>query len=164
MCPLGPLNLTTKCNWFEKVNPLLSYLKDAFKRYIILPVNISVDEMIVVYSGEFLKLLETYSKLICIVKTDQSSYTLKFTKKPIKEGFKFYVLAFAGYLYDFLLYSYVFQTVLFNKKVDSRFEKLKLCHTSKVVLQLAKSLPYTTFEYTIYLDNFFIKADLLHVL
>ena len=53
MCPLGPLNLTTKCNWFEKVNPLLSYLKDAFKRYIIPPANVSVNEMIAAYSGEF---------------------------------------------------------------------------------------------------------------
>ena len=105
---LGSLNLTTKHNWFEKVNPLLSYLKDAFKRYIILLANILVDEMIIVYSGEFLKLLKTYSKLICIVKTGRSLYTLKFTKKLIKEDFKFYVLTFAGYLYNFLLYSYVF--------------------------------------------------------
>ena len=96
-----------------------------------------------------------------MVKTGRSLHTLKFTKKLIKEGFKFYVLAFASYLYP---YSRVFQTALFNKKVDSGFEKLKLCYTSKVVLQLVQSLSYTTFEYTIYLDNFFVKADLLHVL
>ena len=54
ICPPGPPNLTTKRNWFEKVNPLLLYLKDTFKKYIQPPTNIAIDEMIAAYSGMFL--------------------------------------------------------------------------------------------------------------
>ena len=54
VCPPGPPNLTTKHNWFKKVDPLISYLKDAFKKYIQPPANIAIDEMITAYSGIFL--------------------------------------------------------------------------------------------------------------
>ena len=84
---VSPPSLNTSANqWFMKLSPLYEHLRAAFKRYIFPPQNVSVDEMMVGFSG-------------------RSLHTLKAKHKPIKEGYKIWGLCFHGYTYDFMWYS-----------------------------------------------------------
>jgi hypothetical protein len=78
-------------------------------------VNVSVDEMIILFFG-------------------RSKHTFKTPDKPIKEGYKIFALCEAGYTYNFM----------WSSKTDSygELEKLpELSPTESMVHQLTKKLP-----------------------
>ncbi|KAG0350903.1 hypothetical protein BGX24_007986, partial [Mortierella sp. AD032] len=71
--PLDRSNL-----YFDKVEPLLSHVRDLWKKYYTPRSNVSVDEMIVRFSG-------------------RSAYIVSMKNKPTPEGFKIFSLCDAGY-------------------------------------------------------------------
>ena len=66
-------------------------------------------------------------------------------------------IADSGYVYDFLFYSLKYKTVELQ-----RYETITL--TSSAVLQLAKSLPYDSNKFSIFLDNLFSEPRLFLLL
>ena len=69
-----------------KLSPLFELLRERFKAFVILGQNISVDEMMIPFTG-------------------RSRHTLKMKNKPVGEGFKIWALCDHGFTWDFLFYS-----------------------------------------------------------
>ena len=70
-------------HWFSKIGPLTTKLATDFTKYYIPATNVSVDEMIVRFSG-------------------RSAHTVRMKGKPTPEGYKILALCQAGYTYSFL--------------------------------------------------------------
>jgi hypothetical protein len=66
-------------HWHTKLSPLSNLLRTKFKAYVVLGQNVSFDEMMVPFAG-------------------RSKHTVKMKNKPVKEGFKIWVLCDHGYL------------------------------------------------------------------
>jgi hypothetical protein len=75
--PLGSKHQPSS-QWYMKLSPLFGYLRKRFKAFVILGQNISVDEMMIPFTG-------------------RSRHTLKMKNKPIGEGFKIWALCDHGY-------------------------------------------------------------------
>ena len=73
-------------DWYIKLSLLFEILCQRFKDYYIPAQNVSVDEMMVQFTG-------------------RSKDTIKTPKKPISEGYKLWALCSAGYTWDFLWHS-----------------------------------------------------------
>lgn len=67
----------------DKVEPLLSQVHNASKLYYFPALNVSIDEMMIRFSG-------------------RSAHTVHIKNKPIPKGFKIFSLCDAGYTYAFL--------------------------------------------------------------
>src|SRR4051812_34716049 len=80
--------------YYAKVEPLLSHIHEILKKLYIPSLNISVDEMIVRFSGH-------------------SIHIIRIRGKPTPEGYKIFALCDHGYTYTFLPSSRVKQ----NKEV-----------------------------------------------
>jgi hypothetical protein len=74
-----PTPSLSKSRWHTKLEPLASLLRTKFKAYVVLAQDISFDEMMVTFSG-------------------RSKHILKMKNKPVKEGFKIWVLCDYRYL------------------------------------------------------------------
>lgn len=121
-------------HWYSKVEPLTTKLAQDFARYYIPSSNVSIDEMIVRFSG-------------------RSSHTVRVKGKPTPEGYKIIALCQAGYTYSFLYTSRI-NSIVGVEKING------LTMTSSAVVHLAKTLPFSTHHYNIYMDNYFSNIPL----
>jgi Transposase IS4 len=120
-------------HYFEKLEPLLSHIRDVSKQLYTPASNVSVDEMMVRFSGK-------------------SVHTIRIKNKPIPEGFKILSLCESGYTFTFLPTSRV---------SPSDVEKVNgLNQTGCLVHHLVTQLPYHRFSYNIYMDNYFSNVPL----
>lgn len=69
--------------WYSKVKPFAAPLRMASGKYLLPATQLSVDEMMVRFTG-------------------RSAHTIKIKNKPIKQGFKLFALCWHGYTYSFL--------------------------------------------------------------
>jgi hypothetical protein len=120
-------------NYFEKLEPLLSHVRDVSKRIYTPSSNVSVDEMIIWFSG-------------------RSVHTVRMKNKPTPEGFKIMSLCESGYTYTFLPTSRIAPNLV--TKVDG------LSQIGCLVHHLVEQLPYHRFSYNIYMDNYFSSIPL----
>lgn len=123
----------TIINYFDKLEPLLSHIHDSSKKYYTPATNVSVDEMMIRFSG-------------------RSAHTVCMKNKPTPEGFKIFSLCASGYTYTFLPTSRIIPAQI--DKVDG------LTQTGSIVNHLVRQLPYTRLPFNIYMDNYFTSAKL----
>ncbi|GES98581.1 hypothetical protein RCL_jg5468.t1 [Rhizophagus clarus] len=115
--------------WYSKVNPLATHIQTVSKSICVPSSNISVDEMIVRFSG-------------------RSIHTVRIKNKPTPEGYKILSLCDAGYTYSFI----------FTSRVQNQPEVQQVTELSKVgneVYHLASQLPIENKSFNIYMDNYF---------
>lgn len=120
-------------HYFDKVEPLLSHVRDLSKKYYTPCSNVSVDEMIVRFSG-------------------RSAHTIRMKNKPAPEGFKIFSLCDAGYTYTFFPSSRITSAPVPDVP--------GLTTTGSMVCHLVEQLPYTQMAFNIYLDNYFSTVKL----
>ncbi|KAF4633778.1 hypothetical protein G7Y89_g4329 [Cudoniella acicularis] len=141
ICEPGPKEASTGVNWYQKFNPVMNILRAQFKKYVIPPLNVAIDEMVVAYTGKIkgypLASREGYTNS----RNGKSAHTLKFQNKLIHEGYKIWGLCFSGYVYEFLPYSRKHATAVFEEAIGLEYH---LCHTSQMVLQVAQTPPIST--------------------
>ena len=120
--------------YYTKVEPLLSHICDTSKKLYIPSSNVSVDEMMVRFSG-------------------RSNHTIRIRGKPTPEGYKIFALCDHGYTYTFLPSSRVYK----NEEVSIVDGNT---YTGSVVLHLALQLPYKRKPFNIFMDNYFSSIPL----
>jgi len=120
-------------NYFEKLEPLLSKIRDVSKQLYTPSSNVSVDEMMVRFSG-------------------RSVHTVRIKNKPMPEGFKILSLCESGYTYTFLPTSRVSSSDV--PKVNG------LNKVGCLVHYLITQLPYHRLSYNVYMDNYFSNVPL----
>ncbi|CAG8703026.1 9910_t:CDS:1 [Dentiscutata erythropus] len=126
-----------KLYWFDKVEPLMSHVRNISKQMYVPGSNVAIDEMIVWFSGH-------------------SKHTFKMKNKSISEGYKIISLCEKGYTYTFVLESHVEN----NNEIQSIFGLSKTGSlVSYLVMQLSNSRAYN-----IYMDNYFASMPLFNYL
>jgi hypothetical protein len=89
--------------------------------------------------------------------TGRSKHTIKIKDKQIGQGYKFFVLCWHGFTYDFLYHPR-------TKRIGGVSKLADHCLRSSAVIQLAKSLPYTTHQFDVYRDNYFSNIPMFKYL
>jgi hypothetical protein len=125
--------------WFRKLEPLNSNIRDKCQELIVPATNTTVDEMMVRFFG-------------------RSKHIVKMPKKPIKEGYKIFALCEAAYTYNWLFHS---RTVGTTELPAESTSALGLAPTQGLVHHLALSLPHEEFDFNVYMDNLFTTVPLL---
>src|SRR5262249_24828471 len=114
----GPQLETDKENndeWSYKIRPLADHIRQVSQTTYQVGSNCSIDEAMVRFTG-------------------RSKHTYKMPNKPISEGYKIWVLANGGYIWDFRFHS---------RTANNHIKRIPgLSDTSSIVYDLAKSLPY----------------------
>jgi hypothetical protein len=155
-------------DWWKKMEPLASYLRERFSKYYLPASDLAFDEMMVLFKG-------------------RSAHTIKMKNKPIDEGYKIYAMCEHGYTYLFLFNSggvgneesdFTSRTTPFtqispseslalfnfeNKVLDEtryRAASTGFSSTSQAVCHLVFALPYQQYRFTIYMDNYFTSIPL----
>ena len=125
-------------DFFDKLEPLLSHVRDTSKRLYTPSSNVSVDEMMIRFSG-------------------RSAHTIRMKNKPVPEGYKVLALCDAGYTYAFLPESRIESNVeLSDGTLTIHEDDFPLSTTGKKVMYLAEQLPkFQNQKFDIYMDNFF---------
>jgi hypothetical protein len=123
--------------WYSKVEPFASHIRDISKRLYVPGSNVSIDEMIIRFSG-------------------RSGHTFRIKNKPTPEGYKIMSLCEKGYTYTFTFES----RIVANDKIPSI---PGLNKTGSLVSYLVTQLP-TNRAYNIYMDNYFTSIPLFHYL
>jgi hypothetical protein len=124
--------------WYSKVDPLATHIHSVSKSICIPSSNISVDEMIVRFSG-------------------RSTHTVRVKNKPTPEGYKILSLCDAGYTYSFI----------FTSRVQNQPEIQQVPDLSKVgneVNRLVSQLPIENKSFNVYMDNYFSSIKLFKYL
>ena len=123
--------------WWKKLEPLNSSLRDLAKECYLPATNVAIDEMMIRFLG-------------------RSAHTIKMPNKPIGLGYKVFAVCNAGYTYDWELTSHMegFATSVQQKK------PYLLSPTSSAVLQMLVKLPYQSYFFTVYMDNYFSNIRL----
>jgi len=93
----------------------------------------------------------------------RSEHTTKLPNKPIKEGYKNWVLDEHGYVWNWLWYSLVNSTEGAHEPQDVRILK-DLPETRRMIMRLALQLPIQENDYILYLDNLFVSVPLAEAL
>ena len=125
-------------DYYSKVEPLLSHVRDISKSLYNPSTNLSVDEMIIRFSG-------------------RSPHTFRMKGKPTPEGFKILALCDYGYTWTFLPSS----RINANKEVK-KAEGIN--GTGCSVLHLVEQLPFKQQAFNIYMDNYFSSIPLFQYL
>jgi len=126
----------------EKVSFLSEKLRSAYQRLWALGSDIAIDECIEAFTG-------------------RSSETVTIPSKPTPEGYKIWVLAEKGYVFNWRFH------VVGSKKhqgpqgIDPKWLKCGFCPTRAVVIDLLMDLPYKTTPFCVWLDNLFTSPKLL---
>lgn len=163
-----PDEIYDRPNWWRKMEPLASQLRERYQSLVLPSSNLSFDEMMVLCKG-------------------RSVHTIKLPGKPIDQGYKIYALCDQGYTYLFLFYSghtgnevseFTQKTdsfthlcedralALFNSsgRALSKEEKKRLSRgfspTTQAVCHLVFSLPFQSHQFNIYMDNYFTTIPL----
>jgi hypothetical protein len=129
--------------WFEKMQPLADQVQANFQRWVILATDVAIDEMMVKFKG-------------------RSKDTIRMREKPIKEGYKVFVLSEHGYTWAFLFSSRIMGPV--DLRPWANVWGLGFSKTDQTVVQLAGSLPSREFSFNIFFDNLFSNIPLFHAL
>lgn len=122
--------------WYTKLEPLSSELRESFQQYFIPGTKVSVDEMMIRFFG-------------------RSKHTIKIKNMPIKQGYKVWALSHKGYTYSYLYYSGV-------KGIGTAEIQLHngMTATSSAVYHLARQLPFHKRRFDILMDNLFTNVPL----
>jgi hypothetical protein len=78
---LSPPQTLARRRFFDKLEPLSSHLQERFQQFVIPATEVSIDEMMVRFTG-------------------RSHHTLRMPNKPIPEGYKIFALCEHGYAYS----------------------------------------------------------------
>jgi len=121
--------------WFQKLERLNSMIRSRCQQFYFPASNVIVDEMMIRFGG-------------------RSHHTYRMPSRPITEGYKVFALCDIGYTFDWIFASRVDSSSGLDLQKD-------LTPTGSTVFQLARSLPYTTGHFNIYMDNYFTSQQLL---
>jgi len=135
----------TRQQWAQKVQPLASQLEKAFQQDLIPASHVSVDEIMVRFTG-------------------RSSHTVMIHSKPILQGYKILALCERGYTYSFIFTSRLDKFSNLNRTLYNGPSRLNLLPTSHAVFQLVSALPYHTYRFILYSDNYFSNIPLFKAL
>jgi hypothetical protein len=125
--------------WWWRLEPLLSTFRIVCKTYLILGIEVAIDEIMVHCHG-------------------RSPDTCKMPNKPIKQGYKIFALVEDGYVWHF-------QLSLRQHGIGELEKDDKLTPTGSMVLQMARLLPkFDDSHYVIYMDNYFTSIPLFSML
>jgi len=115
-------------DWWQKLEPLSSYLQLRSQELYLPATNVAVDEMMVNFTG-------------------RSTHTIRMPSKPIPVGYKILAICDTGYTLDWLYISQV-------DSVASLIKQPNLSPTSSAILQLCSILDRHR-RYVVYMDNAF---------
>lgn len=127
-------------NWWEKLEPLSSKMRESCKRYYLPSTSVTVDEMMIRFGG-------------------RSKHTVRMPNKPITEGYKVFAICDHGYTINWRFHS----RVKGIGELSSAYRDSVgiSAPTTAVVYQLAESsLPYREYDFVIYMDNLFSTVAL----
>lgn len=127
-----------RSKWWRKLEPLSSHLRHKSQAFYQPGTHLSIDEMMVSFSG-------------------RSFHTVRIPSKPIPIGYKVIALCSMGYTIDWML---TLRTESFAKL--TKLPNLSL--TSSAVMQLCRSLDPYQYQFIIYMDNGFSTAPLFRKL
>jgi Transposase IS4 len=140
-----------------KVEPVASIVKQNCKALWLSSSHLAVDEAMIAYRGRTIE-------------------KVKLPNKPIKEGYKVWVLGDAGYVYDWLWHGHVDgiedipQKGMDVNRVESteltKFIKVHLAPTFALILRLAERLRAIHPEriFCFFLDNLFLNINVSQAL
>jgi Transposase IS4 len=140
-----------------QVEPIASIIKHNCKALWSPSSHLAIDESMIAYRG-------------------RSSHKVKLPNKPIKEGYKVWVLGDAGYVYDWLWHSHVDGPEDVPKKgldVDrvestelTKLTKVHLAPTFALIIRLAERLRavHSTRIFCFFLDNLFLNINVSQAL
>ena len=162
-----------KDNWFEKLEPLASTLRQRFRDFYFPSTNLSYDEMIVSFEG-------------------RSIHIQKQPNKPIDHGYKIWALCDYGYTWTFLFYSGAvgneispmtletkrfaditpdMAAVIFRpskkasqQKNPTQPQDMRFSPTYHAVCTLVFQLPFEHHRFNIFFDNLFTTIPLFRYL
>ena len=120
-------------DYWEKVEPLTSHIREICKRVYIPGTHITIDEVMLAFRG-------------------RSKDITKFKNKPISEGFKNWVLAEHGYVWNWEWHSVDKGSEGAREPLDSRIPE-ELPETQRIIIKLTLTLPIGTHDFILYLDN-----------
>jgi hypothetical protein len=123
--------------WFGQVEPLATRLRERFKRYYTPPTNVSVDEMMIRFSG-------------------RSAHTHRMNLKPTPEEYKVIALAAQGYCYTFEFVSRIEGAHV--PRIDG------LSATGSLVAALCEQLPANARQFNVFMDDVFSSIPLFSYL
>lgn len=132
-----------RASYYDKVQPLLEHVQLTSKAYYTPKTNVSIDEMIVRFTG-------------------RSAHTMRIRGKPTPEGYRILALCDSGYTYAFLPESRIQPNVELKAPQPSLPGDRELNCTSKKVIYMVNQLPTEGRVYNVYMDNFFSSIDLFH--
>lgn len=132
-------------DWAQKLQPLSDILQHKYQQYLVPATPISVDEMMVRFTG-------------------RSVHTTVIKGKPTPEGYKIFALCEKGYIYSFLYTSRVDSFTDLHLEVQPLVNGPTLCKTSRAVLQMCLQLPYNSHRFILYCDNYFSNIPLFTTL
>ena len=125
----------SRSEWFQKLEPLNAMIRSRCQQFYFPASNVTVDEMMIRFGG-------------------RSHHTYRMPSKPITEGYKVFALCDIGYTFNWI----------YASRLDS-FSGLELqkdlTPTGSTVFQLARTLPYTSGHFNVYMDNYFTSQPLL---
>ena len=130
--------------FWNKVEPLASHIRDTSKRVYTPGSHVTIDEAMLAFRG-------------------RTVHTTKLKNKPIKEGYKNWLLAEHGYAWNWLWHSNEDGTEGSKDPRDSRIPEA-LPETQRLIMRLACTLPTNELDFTLYLDNLFTSVPLAQAL
>lgn len=142
-----PFRDLPKEHFFDKLEPVSSMVKAAFQRVVRPATQVSVDEMIIRFTG-------------------RSSHTIMMRGKPVPEGYNVLALCEGGYCWSWKWTSPQLSevySVVANSAPEAAMTNL-LSKLSRGVLDLMLQLPYKQHFFILFCDNLFSNADLFHIL
>jgi hypothetical protein len=147
---LSPPQTLARRRFFNKLEPLSSHLQERFQNYVVPATQISIDEMMVRFTG-------------------RSHHTLRMPNKPIPEGYKIYALCEHGYTYAWAYYSRIDSFLGFDKRFpgphpDGPNQPLELTPTSRMFFWLCMTLPWKWRRFEVFCDNYFSNVPLFRAL
>ncbi len=142
----SPQDQLSTSEYFMKVEPLLSAVRDACQKLIILPHTVSVDE----------NLLSSRVRSVHLVQIDC---------KAAGKGYKIYTLACGSYLYDWIYTSKAAKVpqAKYYKPQSEGYEDDTFTDTERMVLTLVESMLKSQpqgFQFQVVFDNFFTTTRL----
>lgn len=124
----------SRCDWWKRLESLSSYLRLQSQLGVLPGTHLSVDEMIVPFTG-------------------RSLHTVRIPSKPLPVGYKVIALCCSGYTIDWILTSR-------TESFPGLQRKPELSPTSSAVLQLCWTLETNIYNFIVYTDNGFTTIPL----
>ena len=142
----------SKDPWWWKIEPIASEIRSNCRKNLSPPSWLAVDEIMVPFTG-------------------RSVHTIKIKNKPVKEGYKMWLLGFKGYVWDFIFHSAIHGPEESKKsglkaQQISPLKPVSLAPTYQVPLLLCQHLHelHPDRKFLVFLDNLFLNVNLAHAL